>query len=92
MLPYMGAVFLGRALHYLVTAILVVYFGPEIVSLILYGARGHSRLIMIAVAALMVAFVLYGCSAEDASVAEKARPTKVRGHPPGWAFSLTLPS
>lgn len=58
-LPYMGAVFLGRAAHYLVTAILVVCFGPEIVSLILYGARGHSRLIMIVVAALVVAFVLY---------------------------------
>jgi membrane protein YqaA with SNARE-associated domain len=30
--PYMGAVFVGRTVHYLVTAILVVYFGPEIMS------------------------------------------------------------
>jgi membrane protein YqaA with SNARE-associated domain len=58
-LPYTGAVFLGRAVHYLVTAILVVAFGPEIVDLLLYGARGHSRLIMIAFAALVTGFVLY---------------------------------
>ncbi|MHB1938410.1 MAG: YqaA family protein [Acidobacteriaceae bacterium] len=54
-LPYLGAVFLGRAAHYLVTAILVVYFGPEIMS----WMGGHSFLLLTLIAILATAFLLY---------------------------------
>lgn len=54
-LPYMGAVFVGRTLHYLVTAILVVYFGPEIMS----WMGGHSFLLLTLIAILVTAFLLY---------------------------------
>ena len=54
-LPYLGAVFLGRAVHYLVTAILVVYFGPEIMS----WMGGHSFMALTLIAILATAFLLY---------------------------------
>lgn len=54
-LPYLGAVFLGRAAHYLVTAILVVYFGPEIMG----WMGGHSFMALILIAILATAFLLY---------------------------------
>jgi membrane protein YqaA with SNARE-associated domain len=54
-LPYMGAVFIGRTLHYLVTAILVVYFGPEIMS----WMGLHSLLLLTLFAALVTAYLLY---------------------------------
>ena len=57
--PYILSVFLGRTVHYLVTAILVVCFGPEIVNLILHGAKGHAHLIMIGFAIFATAFLLY---------------------------------
>ena len=53
--PYMVAVFLGRTVHYLVTALLVVYFGPEIMTWI--GL--HSILLLSAFAALVTAYLLY---------------------------------
>ncbi len=54
-LPYLGAVFLGRAVHYLVTAILVVYFGPEIMS----WMGGHSFMALTLIAILVTVFLLY---------------------------------
>ena len=54
-LSYLGAVFLGRAVHYLVTAILVVYFGPEIMS----WMGGHSFMALTLIAILVTAFLLY---------------------------------
>jgi membrane protein YqaA with SNARE-associated domain len=53
--PYMVAVFAGRAVHYLVLAILVVYFGPEILTWI--GL--HSMSLLILFAALVTAYLLY---------------------------------
>lgn len=53
--PYMGAVFIGRAVHYLVTALLVVYFGPEIMTWI--GL--HSILLLTLFAALVTLYLLY---------------------------------
>lgn len=54
-LPYMAAVFLGRTVHYLVTAILVIRFGPEIMTLI----GRHSPLLLTAFAILVGVFILY---------------------------------
>lgn len=54
-LPYMVAVFLGRAAHYLVTALLVVYFGPEIMS----WMGGHSLVLLTLFALLVTAWLLY---------------------------------
>lgn len=54
-LPYMAAVFLGRAAHYLVTALLVVYFGPEIMS----WMGGHTLLMLTLFAALVTGYLLY---------------------------------
>jgi membrane protein YqaA with SNARE-associated domain len=53
--PYMVAVFAGRAAHYLVLAILVVYFGPEILTWI--GLHSMSLLTLFAV--LVTAYLLY---------------------------------
>ena len=53
--PYMVAVFAGRAVHYLVLAILVVYFGPEILTWI--GLHSMSLLTLFAV--LVTAYLLY---------------------------------
>lgn len=53
--PYMVAVFAGRAVHYLVLALLVVYFGPEILTWI--GL--HSLLLLTLFAALVTAYLLY---------------------------------
>lgn len=58
--PYILAVFLGRMAHYLVTAILTICFGPEIVDLISRGAKGHAHWIMIGLAIFATAFLLYG--------------------------------
>jgi membrane protein YqaA with SNARE-associated domain len=58
--PYILSVFLGRMVHYLVTAILTICFGPEIVDLISRGAKGHAHLIMIGLAIFATAFLLYG--------------------------------
>ncbi len=53
--PYMVAVFAGRTVHYLVTALLVVYFGPEIMTWI--GL--HSMLLLTLFAAAVTAYLLY---------------------------------
>ncbi len=53
--PYMAAVFLGRTAHYLVTAILVIRFGPEIMTLI----GRHSPLLLTLFAILVTVFILY---------------------------------
>ncbi len=58
-LPYMGAVLVGRAIHYMVTAVLVIRFGPEIVNLILHGAKRHAPLVLLGFAALTIAFLIY---------------------------------
>ncbi len=58
-LSYMGAVLIGRAVHYMVTALLVIYFGPEIMGLLAHGAKRHMPLILIAAAALTAAFLIY---------------------------------
>lgn len=55
LLPYMAAVFLGRVGHYLVTALLVVYFGPEIMT----WMGGHTLLLLTAFAILVAAYLLY---------------------------------
>lgn len=61
-LPYMISVFVGRAVHYLATAILTFYFGPKIVELITHSAKRHSWWILAGtgiVAALFVMYVLH---------------------------------
>lgn len=52
---YMLAVFLGRTLHYMVTALLVVYFGPQIMTWMAL----HSMLLLTVFAALVLVYVLY---------------------------------
>jgi membrane protein DedA with SNARE-associated domain len=51
----MLSVFVGRTAHYLVTAILTVYFGPEIMN----WMGGHSMLMLTLLAILMTVFVIY---------------------------------
>lgn len=53
--PYMVAVFVGRAVHYLVTALLVVYFGPEILTWI--GL--HSMALLTLFAVVVTVYLLY---------------------------------
>ena len=53
--PYMVAVFAGRAVHYLVLAILVVYFGPEILT----WMGLHSILLLTLFSLAVTAFLLY---------------------------------
>ncbi len=57
--PYMVAVFVGRTIHYMVTALLVVFFGPEIMNLILHGAKRHMPLVLLAAAILTAGFLIY---------------------------------
>ncbi len=58
-LPYIGAVFIGRAIHYLVTALLVVYFGPQILHIIVHGIRSHKLLVFVGAALVAIGFLLY---------------------------------
>jgi membrane protein YqaA with SNARE-associated domain len=53
--PYMVAVFAGRTVHYMVTALLVVYYGPQIMTWI--GL--HSMLLLTVFAALVMVYILY---------------------------------
>ena len=53
--PYMVAVFLGRTVHYMVTALLVVYFGPEIMT----WMGLHSMALLSVFAALVMVYLLY---------------------------------
>ena len=58
-LPYMAAVFVGRSLHYLILAVLVVRFGPQIVDLAVHGFQRHAWAIGLSAAILLVAFLAY---------------------------------
>lgn len=58
-LPYMGAVLVGRAIHYIVTALLVFYYGPEIVNMLVHGAKRHMPLIALAATVLTAAYIAY---------------------------------
>lgn len=58
-LPYMGAVFIGRALHYLLLAVLVVRFGPQIVNLAVEEFHRHAWGILFASVVVLVAFLAY---------------------------------
>lgn len=58
-LPYVAAVFVGRSLHYLILAVLVVRFGPQIVNLAVHGFQRHAWAILLAAAILLVAFLAY---------------------------------
>lgn len=58
-LPYMGAVFTGRAIHYLVDATLVFFFGPEIIHLISDGIKRHLPLAVLGAAAMTVIYIYY---------------------------------
>jgi membrane protein YqaA with SNARE-associated domain len=58
-LPYMGAVLVGRVIHYMVTALLVIFFGPEIMSVIARGAKRHMPLIVIGAVVLTIGFLIY---------------------------------
>ena len=53
--PYMVAVFLGRTVHYMVTALLVVHFGPEIMT----WMGLHSMALLSVFAALVMVYLLY---------------------------------
>lgn len=56
-LPYMAAVLIGRTIHYMATALLVIWFGPKIFDLILHGAKQRLPLVLIVVALLTVGFL-----------------------------------
>jgi len=58
-LPYMAAVFVGRAVHYLVLAGLVVRYGPQIINLVVYAFQKHAGAVLVAVALLLVMFLAY---------------------------------
>ena len=58
-LPYMAAVFVGRTLHYLILAILVVRFGPEIIDIAVRGFQQHAWAMLLGAGILFVALVAY---------------------------------
>lgn len=58
-LPYLAAVFVGRAVHYLILAGLVVRFGPEIVGLAIYAMKRHVLAIVLMFGVLCAGFVMY---------------------------------
>lgn len=58
-LPYMGSVLIGRAVHYMVTAILAVIFGPRIMEMITHGMKRHSMLFIVVGTIIAAGFVLY---------------------------------
>jgi membrane protein YqaA with SNARE-associated domain len=58
-LPYMIAVCVGRVVHYTVTALLVFYFGPQIMNLIAHGIRQHLPLVLLLAGAVTAAFIGY---------------------------------
>ncbi len=58
-LPYMGAVLAGRFVHYMMTAVLVFYFGPQIMDAVVHGARRHAVAIILAAAVLTIAYLFY---------------------------------
>jgi membrane protein YqaA with SNARE-associated domain len=58
-LPYMVSVFVGRAVHYMVTALLTFYFGPKLVEFLTHAAMRHSPLILASTAIVAAAFIVY---------------------------------
>lgn len=58
-LPYMAAVFVGRSLHYLILAVLVVRFGPQIVDLAVHGFQRHAWAILLVAAICLIVFLVY---------------------------------
>lgn len=58
-LPYMAAVFVGRSLHYLILAVLVVRFGPQIVNLAVHGFQRHAWLILLVAVLLLGLFLAF---------------------------------
>lgn len=58
-MPYMAAVFVGRLLHYLILAVLVVRFGPEIVNLAVQEFQRHAWAFLLVAAILLVASLVY---------------------------------
>lgn len=58
-LPYMAAVFVGRSLHYLILAILVVRFGPQIIDLAVHGFQRHAWAMLLGAGILFIAVVAY---------------------------------
>lgn len=58
-LPYMAAVFVGRTIHYMVTALLVVFFGPEIMTLIGHGLKRNLPLTLLVAALVAILFLFY---------------------------------
>jgi len=57
--PYMAAVFVGRAVHYMVTAVLAIFFGPQIISLFTEDFRRHLPLTLLIVSIVIVAVLVY---------------------------------
>jgi len=57
--PYMAAVFVGRTAHYLVTALLAIFFGPQIVDLFLHAIKQHRPLMLLVVAIVTAGFLIY---------------------------------
>jgi membrane protein YqaA with SNARE-associated domain len=58
-LPYMVAVFVGRLVHYLILAVLVVRFGPEIVNLAVREFQRHAWAFLLVAAILLLASLVY---------------------------------
>lgn len=57
-LPYMAAVFTGRAIHYFVLAVLVLRFGPQIVDLAMQTMKHHALGIVV-----LCVFLIFGFGA-----------------------------
>jgi membrane protein YqaA with SNARE-associated domain len=58
-LSFLVAVAVGRTLHYTVTALLVYYFGPHILNILVRGAQQHLPLVIALGTILCLAFVGY---------------------------------
>lgn len=58
-LPYMGSVMIGRTVHYFVTALLAVLFGPKIFNLLVVNARRHALLFVLGGTLLTILFLIY---------------------------------
>lgn len=58
-LVYVASVFVGRTIHYLITALLTVYFGPTIVDVITHAFLRHTIPVSVATAVLVAILVVY---------------------------------
>ena len=57
--PYMAAVFVGRTVHYMVTALLAIFFGPQIISLITRSFTRHLPLTLLVAGIVIVGVLAY---------------------------------